>query len=103
MRVQGIILEDHTDPSALRGQIGDIVLAKINLTAGGPQQAADQIQAGGFTAARRAQQADQFAVRDLKGEIIDGNDLVRLVLASSRELLCKILQYNFHTSFPFLS
>ena len=98
--IQGIVLEHQADAPVLGGQLGDIVLTEEDLARGGLLQAGDHVQRGGLAAAGGAQKADQLAVGDLEGEIIDGNDFLTRLLVPAGEDFCQILQDNFHTKFP---
>ena len=97
VRIQGIVLEDQSYPAVFRLQLRDIDVAEEDLAAGRLLQAADHVQGRTLAAAGRAEQADQFAVGDLKTEIIDGDDVIP-ALFPVREDLGQVLQYNFHGS-----
>lgn len=101
VRVERIVLEYDAHAALLGGQIGNIVLAEENLAGGGLQKTADQIERGGFAAARGAEQADQLAVRDFEGEVVDCGDFLRAGFGVAGKLLRQVIQYDFHVH-PFL-
>ena len=82
---------------------GTAFFTKEDLAAGGLLKTTDHVQGGGFTATGGSQQADELAIGDLEGKVIDGNDLLACLFVSAGENLCQILQYYFHTnSLPIL-
>ena len=98
--VQRVVLEHQTDASVFSGQIGNIIVTKIDLATGGLLQAADHVQSGGLAAAGGAQQTDQLAVRNGEGKAVDSNDLFIDLLVPAGEDFRQIFQNNFHTIFP---
>ena len=96
MGIQGIVLEHQANAAILRRQAGHIIIPKEDLSGGGCLQTADQIQGGGFAAARGAQQANELPIRDLKAEVVDGDHVARLLLAPLGEHLGQLLQSDFH-------
>ena len=94
--IQRVVLEHQAHAPKLRGQVGHVVVAEVDLAAGGLQQPGDQVERRGFAAARGPQQADQLAVRDLKAEIVDGDHLVVGLLVAAGKLLGQMLENYLH-------
>ena len=99
MGIERVILEHDAHPAVFGGDVGHVVLIKINPAIGGLQKAADQVQHRRFAAAGRAQQAHQLAVGHFEGEVVDGDD-VRLVLGPVGEFLRQVIQGDFHGCTP---
>ena len=91
MRIQGVVLKYQPDAPVFRRQIGNIVIPKEYPAAGGLHQSADEVQRGAFTAARRSQQANQPAVRNFKGKIIDRNHFKAFFSVPARKFLRQVL------------
>ena len=87
MGVQSVALEDHGDVAVLRGNVVDEAAADVHLALGDFLQTGDHAQGGGLTAARGADEDDEFLVLDLQVEIGDGRsrstgvDLVDMLAA----------------------
>ena len=94
--VQGIILEHQPHAPVFRGQVGNVVVSKEDTAGGGLLQSGEQVQRGGLAAARGAQQTQQHAVGNLKGEIVYGDNVGGLLFAAAGELFRQILQGDFH-------
>ena len=94
--VQGVVLENKTHTSVLRRQVGDIVVAEEDAAAGGLLQSGQKIQRSGFAATGGAQQADELAVGNLKGQIVNCDNLLGLFLVPARIFFRQTLQGDFH-------
>lgn len=102
MRIQGIVLENHSYSPLFRRQGSHIPLPEKDLSAGWLQKSADHVESRGLAAPGRAEQADQFAIRDRKVQVIDGNDFFAFVFSSpGGKDFCQMFQLDFHFSIPF--
>ena len=97
--VQRVVLEHQPHAAILRRQMGHIVLTKEDLACSRLQQAADKVQCCALAAAGGTQQADELSVGDLKGKIVDGDDIAARFLVAVGELLGQMLQRDLHGSF----
>ena len=96
MGIQGVILEHQPHAPVLRRQVGDVVVAEEDTAGGRLLQSGEQVQRGGLAAARRAEQTQQHAVGDLKGEVVHGDHVGGLLFVAAGELFRQILQRYFH-------
>ena len=97
--VQRVVLEHQPHAAILRRQMGHIVLAEEDLSLRRLQQAADQVQRRAFAAAGGAQQTDELPIGDLKGEVMDGDDVAARFFVAVGESLGQMLQHDLHGSF----
>ena len=72
MRVEGVVLEDHSDVAILRGNVGDVLIADEDATTVDVLQAREHAQGGGLAAAGGADQDEEFAVGDVEAQLVDG-------------------------------
>ena len=75
VRIKRIVLEHHGDVAVLGFQRGHIAPADHQRAAADPFKSGDHAQRRRFAAARRPQQNDQLAGRDLKVDALDRDDL----------------------------
>jgi hypothetical protein len=74
VREQGIALKDGIDVAVFRGNMGDILVFKMDMAAIDVFQPGDKAQYGCFTAARGAKQREKLTVVD--GQIEIGNHVL---------------------------
>ena len=103
MGVEGVILKNQPHAPVFRREVGHVVVPKQDPAGCGSQQTGNQVEGSAFAAARRAQQTDEFAVGDLKIKIVHGGHCLAGTLAAGGELLCYVLQYDFHGHSSFSS
>ena len=72
--IQSIVLEDHGDIAVLRGHIVHELAVDIQLALGDLFETCDHAQRGGLAAAGRADEDDEFLVRDVQVEFLHGDD-----------------------------
>ena len=96
MRVKRIVLEDKADTSLFRREVGDFLITEPDFAAGRLEKAGDHIKRRGFTAAGRAKEADQLAIRDGEVHILDGDGIVNVLLGITREDFRQVLDFDFH-------
>ena len=82
VRVQRVVLEHHGDIAILRRHVVDQLVADVQLTVGDFLQAGDHTQGGGFTAAGRTDQNDEFLVLDFQIEIGNRGDTAGILLVN---------------------
>ncbi len=80
MRIEGIVLEDHSDITLFGLLIIHQSIPDIDITAGDFLQAGDQAQHGGLTATRRADEHHKLFVFSYKADIFDGMKAVIIIL-----------------------
>ena len=68
-RIERVGLEDHADAAVLRLLPGDVLAVDPDLAAGDVEQAGDGVEQRRLPAARRPEQDDEFARRDVEIEI----------------------------------
>ena len=73
VRVESVVLEDHRDVAVLGRDIVDLSVTDPDLTVRGLFEPGDHAQASGLTAARRANENEEFLVLDLEVHIVYGN------------------------------
>ncbi len=96
MRVQRVILEHHGDVAVFRRQVVDDVTADIDVARGHFLESGDHAQRRRLAAAGRADQHNEFVVRDIE---IDAANRFDIVVA-----LDHITQRDFgHLAKPFVS
>lgn len=85
-REQGGILKDEGDelPGLLRGHSVDSDVAR-----GDGAEAGDHLEEGGFTAARRADDADELTSLDLSGDVFERGLAVAVAFGSAVEGDCR--------------
>jgi hypothetical protein len=71
VRVQGVVLEDHRDVAVFRRDIRHIALTDEDVAVVDLFEAGEHAQGGGFSAAGRADQNEEFAIGDLEVEVVD--------------------------------
>ena len=71
--IQGVVLEHHGDVAILRLHIVHQLVADPQLAGGDVLQTGDHPQGGGLAAAGGTHQYDEFLVRDLQTELLDGH------------------------------
>ena len=71
MRIERIILEHHGDVALFGRHIVDDALADGDLAAGDAFEPGDHAQKRGLAAARRADQHDEFAIRDIDAHTME--------------------------------
>ena len=69
--IEGVVLEDHGDVPVLGGHIVHQSVADVQFAAADIFQPGDHPQGGGFAAARRAYQNNEFLVLNLQVQIGD--------------------------------
>ena len=74
MGIQSIVLEDHGDIAVLRGHVVHELAVDIQLALGDLFKTCDHAQRGGLAAAGRADEDDEFLVRDVQVEFLHGDD-----------------------------
>ena len=102
MRIKGITLEHHTDPSFFRRKLGYIRVAEINAAAGGFFQSANHIESGALPASGRTKKTDQLSVRYFNTHVADSCHFRLNLSVLVRIFLCQVLQHNFHNATLFL-
>ncbi len=70
VRKQRVGLEHHADIALVRLQPGDVLAADDDGAGGRLLEAGDHAQHGGLAAARRAEEGDELAARDIQVEIL---------------------------------
>src|SRR5690606_35286189 len=70
-----VALEHHGDVPEVGGQAGDVVVVQPDLALGGTLQPGDHPQDRRLAAARRAQQREQFSLRHVEVDMVDGQDV----------------------------
>ena len=67
-------------PKRLRASfccIARIEAVELDASAGGLQQRGEHLDGGGLARAVRAQEGEDLALRDVKGDIVDGGEICR--------------------------
>ena len=100
MRIQGIVLKYETDAAVFGRNIGDIGFTEIDAALGRNFKTADQVECGGFAAAGRAEQSDELAVRDFKGQIACRNHVLFDLFIAVRKPLGQVFQSYLHMRLP---
>ena len=72
MGIQRVVLENHGDVAIFGRYVIHQFVSDIQLAVGDFFQTGDHAQCGGFTAAGRSDQNDEFLVFDIQAEIADG-------------------------------
>ena len=80
VRVQRVVLEHHRDVPVLRRQIVDVPVADGDLAGGDLLEPGDHSQGGRLAAPGWADQHDEFLVSDVEVHVLDGMDLVVLLV-----------------------
>ena len=75
VRVEGVVLEDHRHPPFVGRHPGDVPIAEEDRPGIRLVEAGDQVQGRALSAAGRAEERHEGAVRDLEAEIVDRADL----------------------------
>ncbi len=75
MRIQGVVLEYHSDVAILRSDVVAQPAVNIQLALGDILQAGNHAQRGGLSAAGRADQNDKFLIGDLQIHIINRQNI----------------------------
>ena len=52
-----------------------IKAVEFDAAAGGPQKRGEHFDGGGFAGAVRPQESEDFALRDLEGDVVDGSEI----------------------------
>ena len=68
---EGVALEDRVDVALVRGRAGDVLAADEDRAGGRVAEAGDHPQRRGLAAARRAEQGEELAARDVEVEVVD--------------------------------
>ena len=76
MRIKRVVLEHHGDVAVFRGDIVHQVPIDIEFAAGNVFQTRDHAQGGGFSAAGRTDEDDEFLVFNVKIHIMYGGHFV---------------------------
>ena len=96
VRVERVILKHHRDVAVLRRQVVDHFAADQNIARGDFLEARDHAQRRAFAAARRADQHDEFVVRNVEIDAAHRFDIV--------EALGHVAQRDFGHGFqPFVA
>ena len=74
-----VALEDGVDVALVRRGAGDVVAADLHGAGGGVVEAGDHPQRGGLAAARRAQQREELAGRDVEVDVVDDGGAAELL------------------------
>jgi len=72
--VERVVLEDHGDIAVLGGQRGDIAITDEDVPLVDILETSEHAKARRLTAAGRADQNEEFAIRDAQFELVDGGD-----------------------------
>ena len=72
---RGVVLEHEADAALVRRQLGDVDAADLDLALVGAVEPADHPQERRLTAARRAEQRGQRAVRHLHRDVVQGGEV----------------------------
>ena len=75
VRIERVVLEDHGDVAILGIEIGDQLVADIDVAAAHRDQPGHEIERRRLAAARRADEGDELAILDGQGDVIDGIDI----------------------------
>ena len=75
VRVERVALEHHGDVAILGGDIVDDAVADEDAAVADLLKAGEQAQAGGFAAAGRADEDEEFLVGDGDAQVVDGDDI----------------------------
>ena len=97
MRVERVVLKDEAHAAPLGRELGHVVVPEEDLSFGRRLQAADEVERGALAAAGGAEQADELAVGDLKGHVVDGDDLALVLFVAAGESFREVFQYDFHS------
>ena len=73
-RIEGEVLEDHRHPAVAGGEVVGVLTVQQQLAGGDVLQTGDHAQHGRFSAARRAEQHQELAWRDVQREPVHGAD-----------------------------
>lgn len=74
MRIKRVVLEDHGDVAVFRFDLVDDTAADRDIAAGNGFKACDHPQQGGFAAARRADEDNEFAIGNIDIDTVDGGE-----------------------------
>ena len=91
VRVERVVLEHHCDVAVLRGNVVHELAVDVKLALGDLFQPCHHAQRGGLAAAGRADQNDEFLVRDVKVELLHRNDALIRNLKVDLLLLALVL------------
>ena len=86
VRVQGVVLEDHRDVAILGGQVVDDLPADLQVALRDVLEPGDHAQRGRLPAPRGPDEDEQLPVGDLKVQVLDGFEAVRIALDDVVEL-----------------
>ena len=82
MRIQSVVLEYHCDITILRLYIVNYSVTDLQFTGRNIFQTCDHTKCGGLTTSGRSYEDDEFLVSDLKVEILNCFEAVRIHLAN---------------------
>ena len=74
MGEERIVLEHHADVAPLGRQLGDAMLAEVDLARIGELEASDGPEGRGLPAPGGTEQRHQLAVADIEVQVVDGDD-----------------------------
>jgi hypothetical protein len=80
MRIQSIVLEDHCDISVFGLNVVHELAVDAELTGADIFKTCDHTKCGGFAAARRTDENDEFLVSDFHVEILNSLETIGIYL-----------------------
>ena len=96
MGIQSVVLENHGDVAILGSDVIDQLVANEQFAFGNFFQTGDHAQGGGLTAARGADQNDEFLVLDVQAEIANGRDAAGINLVNVlQRYACHVINSSF--------
>jgi hypothetical protein len=75
VRIERVVLEDHRHPPFVRRRVGDVLVTQQDAALVEPVEAGDQAEGRALAAARRSEQRDEGAGRDVERQVVDRADL----------------------------
>ena len=72
---QCVGLEDRVDVATVRREVGHVAPTEVDRPEGRILEAADHAERGRLPATRRPQEAEELALRDVEGQVVDGGDI----------------------------
>ena len=104
VRVKRVVLENHRDVAVLGRNVVHALVADIEIAAADLLKAGHHAKRGGFSAAGRANEHDEFLVRDFKVEFLHRDDVLVVHLFDVFECdLCHVPGFGGRASAPFAS
>ncbi len=90
MRIERVVLEDHRDIAVAGPQVADITSTDPDFAIAHFLQTGNHAQQGGFAAAGRADQHDEFTVGNIDADVPDDVDSTKAFLDVSNIHICHV-------------